>query len=130
MTGSALALPRARSLRGMRTSEQEPRHAAQLLSNHEAPSSPAPGSRPGTPILAPVWPSVRLRLASEQTAALHRHIPTLAATVREIAHRHHPACLVIDLTELAPGPYYQELACLCAVLRRILGPRIRSFWPG
>jgi hypothetical protein len=31
---------------------------------------------------------------------------------------------MIDLAELAPGPFYQALACLCAVLRRILGRAI------
>ncbi|MDQ3765302.1 MAG: hypothetical protein M3460_28650 [Actinomycetota bacterium] len=67
-------------------------------------SSPSTGSRSTAPVLAAAAPALRLRLDSEQTAALHRHIPALAATVREIVKQRQPAQLVIDLSELAPGP--------------------------
>jgi hypothetical protein len=78
----------------------------------------------GTMARAPVRPAVRLWLASEQAAVLALHIPALAETVREITSRHQPGQVMLDLSELAPGPFYQELACLCTGLRRILGPGI------
>ncbi len=103
--------------------KNEPLDAPWPVPSRQPLSSPSTGPRSTAPVLAAVAPTVGFRLDSEQTAALHRHIPALAETVREIVRQGQPAQLMIDLSELAPAPFYQELACLCAVLRRILGPR-------
>jgi anti-anti-sigma regulatory factor len=81
---------------------------------------PAPSLAQSTGAAAPAS-VVQLRLTPEQTVELHRHIPSFAARVREVTRSSRPAEVVIDLTGVGPGPFYAELACLCEVLRRLVG---------
>lgn len=82
--------------------------------------APAPTPAQATVAAAPA-PVVQLRVTPEQAAELHRHIPFFAARVHEATRSNHPAEVVIDLTGVTPGPFYAELACLCEVLRRVVG---------
>ena len=109
--------------------KNEPLDAPWPVPSRQPLSSPSTGPRSTAPVLAAVAPTVGFRLDSEQTAALHRHIPALAETVREIVRQGQPAQLVIDLSELAPAPSTKNwrvcvLSCAAFWVRAL-----RSSWP-
>ena len=84
-------------------------------------TAPAIAVSPTVSLTRAPAPVVQLRVTPEQAVELHRHIPFFAATVRELTRSSRPAEVVIDLTGVTPGPFYAELACLCEVLRRLVG---------